>query len=178
MSNPYPLARMARFTAWAAYLIMAALVVMMAAFLTKPDELPQMLKPMFTDITLPTQFSTAQTTATMILGVLVICMSIYVVYQIYVMAGLLRRPPLLNHENAEQVCRIGTGLLILLGVTLLSYPTFVLIATWDNTPGARSIAISVSFGQVAMGLIGCLIYLIGRAMADSASEAEEFRTFI
>ena len=178
MSNDTRIARMARLTAWVAYLVMAALAVMIAAFLTKAGELPQLLGPLFDEITMPDTLGDMQIFMILLLGVLVLSVSFYAVYQIYLMAGLLRRPPLLKLENAEQICSIGVALLVLLAVTLLAYPALVLTMTWANPTGERSVAISIGFGQVTMGLVGSLIYLIGRSMIESAKEAEEFRTFI
>ncbi len=79
---------------------------------------------------------------------------------------------------SDTLRRIGTAFLVLACVSVLSNTALVLIATYDNPQGQRSLALSLGSKEYALILIGGLISVIGWVMSEAAQISDENRQFV
>ncbi|MEL6642886.1 MAG: hypothetical protein AAFQ79_03040 [Pseudomonadota bacterium] len=84
----------------------------------------------------------------------------------------------LTRRCARAITRIGAGLLFMAAMGAVVRPLQILLASLDNPPGERVLAIG--FGTMDLGLVlaGGLLLTIGWAMSDAVAAARENAEFV
>lgn len=88
------------------------------------------------------------------------------------------RGAVFSTQNARAIRRIGTALLAGTGLAILGRTLAVLILTYDNPPGERSLAVSLASHDLLLALLGALLLVVGWVMAEATRQADENRLFV
>lgn len=84
----------------------------------------------------------------------------------------------LTFENAKSIRTIGIAVICSAAFAIIGRSLSVLILTYDNPPGQRSLSISLSSHDYFYVLLGGLFFVIGWVMAEASRQADENRQFV
>ena len=105
-------------------------------------------------------------------------LTIVILWQIRNLLRLYKTGTILHAENARYILRIGQGLVALSVFGLLAQTLDVLAITSGNPPGLRQLQIAVSDAELGLALAGGLMILIGWAMQQAATLADDHAAII
>jgi hypothetical protein len=88
------------------------------------------------------------------------------------------RGDVFSHPNATAIRRIGAALLVGTGLAIAGRTAAVLILTYDNPEGARTLAVSFASHDLLLGLLGGLLMVLGWVLAEATRQADENRLFV
>ncbi|MDJ0994662.1 MAG: DUF2975 domain-containing protein [Dinoroseobacter sp.] len=113
-----------------------------------------------------------------VLGLIPATLAFWVLWQVKGLFGLYAKGQALTPAAADRIRATGIGLagIGLLNLVVHAAQTVVLSAT--NPAGQRMLAIELGSEEVGLALMGGLLFVIGRAMADAAEAATELRAFV
>ncbi|MEM8580019.1 MAG: DUF2975 domain-containing protein [Pseudomonadota bacterium] len=112
------------------------------------------------------------------LGLLPASVGFWILWQLRGLFALYAQGKALTREAANRVRAIGLGLfgMNVLGIFANTAQTVVLSA--GNPLGQRVLAIELGSEEIGLLLMGGLLFVIGRSMAEAVEAAEELRGFV
>ncbi|MEM9971719.1 MAG: hypothetical protein AAF762_11570 [Pseudomonadota bacterium] len=102
----------------------------------------------------------------------------YVLWQAQALFALFRDGAALTLGAATGISRIGTGLLSVAGLQVVTHTLQVLVLSSANPPGQRMLAISFGASEVGFLLAAGLMTVIGRSMVDAVRARQELSGFV
>ncbi len=88
------------------------------------------------------------------------------------------RGEIFTSAAARRLGGIGLLLLLAVGGGVLAHTLTVLALTWENPPGQRQLAVSLSSHDFGLTVLGLLLMVIGWILAEAARIADENRQFV
>lgn len=88
------------------------------------------------------------------------------------------RGEILTTAAARRLSGIGGFLLATVVASFLARTLAVLALTWENPPGERQLAFSLSSNDFGLMVLGLLLMVVGWILAEAARIAEENRQFV
>lgn len=88
------------------------------------------------------------------------------------------RGDVFSHRNAAAIRRIGLVLLLGTALAIAGRTVALLILTYDNPPGARTLAVSLASHDVLIALLGALLMVMGWVLREATRQADENRLFV
>jgi hypothetical protein len=85
---------------------------------------------------------------------------------------------ILDSESARQLGNIGWFLFASAEVAILTRTLVVLALTWNNPPGQRQLAISISLNDFMLLLFGLFVLAFAQVIKEAARIADENRGFV
>lgn len=132
----------------------------------------------YTDHVVAANISEFQIWLCVALDMLVLGAVIYTLEQSRRLFAQFSQRRIFDFATSDIITRIGVGLLIVVCSATLVYTLQVLILTWTNPVGQRALSIMFDDSDVGFLLSAGLLMIIGWAMRDATSLAEENREFV
>lgn len=99
-------------------------------------------------------------------------------WNIRVLLVLYATGDVLGADTALRIRRIGNLVLALAIYGILAHTATVLVLTWGNPPGERSLSIAFSNTDLFLFISAGLMTVIGLAMTEASRVADENRAFV
>ncbi len=169
--------RVSRFMAWLVSLGALALLGLFLWFWSDPQLLHHALGEM-AGIALPGEltplaywgsFLTSWLPMGLALGTLWLTRSLFLGYA---------RGEIFTTAAARRLGGIGCLLLLTVGAGAVARTLTVLALTWENPPGQRQLAVSLSSNDLGLTILGLLLMVVGWVLAEAARIADENRQFV
>lgn len=103
---------------------------------------------------------------------------LWVLWQCQALFAIYRQSRPLSYAAADRIGRIGIGLAVLAGLSVLVRILQTLVVTSYNAPGQRVLAVEFGSSDLGFALAGGLMALIGAAMAEAARIAKDHEGFV
>lgn len=172
------LARIARPLSWLAF---ASLVALPAAFLFgqfQQDDWRAAQLAEYPDLTTPAEIASGLWAGIALVDLVAMLMTLAVLWHVFHLLTLYARGAVLTLGNAHHIARIGRTLIALAIFGVLGQTIDVLLLTWGNPAGQRSLSISLTDLEIGLVLAGGVMVLIGWSMRQAADIADDHARII
>ncbi|MFQ6548204.1 DUF2975 domain-containing protein [Aestuariibius sp. 2305UL40-4] len=141
----------------------------------------------FSRETLPTEFpgvtvaedlSATQLAMIRLVGLAPLLITLFVLDQMRRLFAAYQANRIFVAESAGHLRWIGIGLVTLAISQIIVNSIQILLLTWSNPPGQRSLTVGFSDAEIGFLLAGGFVTLIGWIMSEATRLADENRTFV
>lgn len=132
----------------------------------------------YSDYILPDVISTGLYLTILAIEMVSVVIAAYILWNMRTLFGFYKSGETLSARCADQILRIGQGLLAVGIIGFLSNTVIVLLLTMANEVGTRTLAFTFTDGDIGFFLAGGLIVVIGWVMREAVQVAEENRGFV
>jgi len=161
-----------------AWLALIGLPLAILASLSFGDPLSTLAMRAFPSVLVAEPLAASRALTVLLVGLVPGLAILYAIWQCQALFRLYRLGHALSADAAMRIRKIGVGCLFTVLLSILVRPMQLLVLTAANAPGERSVAISVSSGDVGFALAGGLMIVIGATMAEAARIADEHRAIV
>lgn len=157
--------------------VVVALALIGLVMAALPDERAELLADLF-DLEFAAAASAPYAAAAVAVAIIPAALVIYGLLQVRRLLGGYRRGEIFTRAAAQRLGRVGWAIILFAPVSTLSEAAGRALMTYDPATGAGSFALSIDDGQVMAFILGALLVVIGRVLAEAARISEENDAFI
>ncbi|MGH1446839.1 MAG: DUF2975 domain-containing protein [Cognatishimia sp.] len=176
--NQSNIRRLAKFLFYVTTLALLALPVLLIVACTQTEMLTEWLREAYSDYRLPDVISSTKFASILAIEAIGVFLTLFVLWQMRALFALYMSGETLTERCAKRILRIGQGLVAVGCASFFSKTIVVLILTFHNPPGQRTLSISFGDGDLGFLLAGALIVVIGWVSKEAARAAEENKAFV
>ena len=105
-------------------------------------------------------------------------MGLLVLNQIRMLFASYRSGKIFDTRAARRLATVGWTLLVLVAVLIFSQSLGLLILTWLNAPGDRTVGIGFGLGEIMSLVVGLLLIVVGRILEEAVAISDENKSFV
>lgn len=157
---------------------MVLLPAVVAVYLVRGVSDPSWITTAFPGLPPATALTPAKSTLALALGAVSLVPMLTALAQMRALFARYRSGEILTYPCALHIRCAGLALIAVAIVQTLLAPLQGLLLTWDNPPGQRVLAVSLTSEALWLALAGLFLVMIGWVMAEAARAAEENAGFV